>query len=313
MSRRVVARAYGGPEVLAVVDADPVSPAPGEVVIDVRAIGVNPIDYKLYSGAFGADPDVLPMGLGSEAAGIVGEVGDTAAGPVGPISVGDEVIVYPVSESYADRLVVSGDSVIPKPASLPWNEAAGLLAVGATAVDTLDTANVGAGDLLLVHGASGGVGSFVVQLGRARGATIIGTARPEHHDYVRSLGATPVSYGAGLDDRVRVLAPDGVDAVIDTAGSDEAIDVSVDLVRDRSRLVTTVPGPRPVEAGFRIVGALGPEGMEPRKRARVFLVDLAGNGDVRVRVARTYALTEAARAHADLRTPHAAGKFILLP
>jgi NADPH2:quinone reductase len=122
-----------------------------------------------------------------------------------------------------------------------------------------------------------------------------------------------VSYGAGLDDRVRVLAPDGVDAVIDTAGSDEAIDVSVDLVRDRSRLVTTVPGPRPVEAGFRIVGALGPEGMEPRKRARVFLVDLAGNGDVRVRVARTYALTEAARAHADLRKPHAAGKFILLP
>ena len=313
MSRRVVARAYGGPEVLAVVDAEAVNPAPGEVVIEVRAIGVNPIDYKLYSGAFGADPDVLPMGLGSEAAGIVGEVGDTAAGPVGPISVGDEVIVYPVSESYADRLVVSGDSVIPKPASLPWNEAAGLLAVGATAVDTLDTAHVGAGDLLLVHGAAGGVGSFVVQLARARGATIIGTARPEHHDYVRSLGAAPVSYGAGLGDRVRVLAPDGVDAVIHTAGSDESIDVSVELVRDRSRLVTTVPGPRPAEAGFRIVGARGPDGMEPRKRARVFLVDLAGNGDVRVRVARTYALSEAARAHADLRKPHAAGKFILLP
>ncbi|BAH49033.1 NADP-dependent oxidoreductase [Rhodococcus opacus] len=311
--RRVVARAYGGPEVLAVVDAEPADPAPGEVVIDVRAIGVNPIDYKLYSGAFGADPAVLPMRLGSEAAGVVAEVGDAATGPRGPIAVGDEVIAYPLSEAYADRLVVSGDSVVPKPASLPWNEAAGLLAVGATAVDTLDTANVGAGDLLLVHGASGGVGSFVVQLGRARGSTIIGTARPENHDYVRSLGATPVSYGDGLADRIRVLAPDGVDAVVDTAGSDEAIDVSVDLVRDRSRLVTTVPGPRPVEAGFRIVGALGPEGMEPRKRARAFLVDLAGNGDVRVRVARTYALSEVARAHADLRKPHAAGKFILLP
>ncbi|MGW5146109.1 NADP-dependent oxidoreductase [Rhodococcus koreensis] len=311
--RRVVARAYGGPEVLAVVDAEPADPAPGEVVIEVRAIGVNPIDYKLYSGAFGTDPAVLPMRLGSEAAGVVAEVGDAATGPRGPIAVGDEVIAYPLLEAYADRLVVSGDSVVPKPASLPWNEAAGLLAVGATAVDTLDTANVGTGDLLLVHGAAGGVGSFVVQLARARGATIIGTARPVHHDYVRSLGATPVSYGDGLSDRIRVLAPDGVDAVIDTAGSDEAMDVSVDLVRDRSRLVTTVPGPRPVEAGFRIVGALGAEGMELRKRFRAALVDLAGNGDVRVRVARTYALSEAARAHADLRKPHAAGKFILLP
>ena len=311
--RRVVARAYGGPEVLAVVDAEPVDPAPGEVVIEVRAIGVNPIDYKLYSGAFGADPAALPMRLGSEAAGVVAEVGDAATGPSGPIAVGDEVIAYPLSEAYADRLVVSGDSVIPKPASLPWNEAAGLLAVGTTAVDTLDTANVGTGDLLLVHGAAGGVGSFVVQLARARGATIIGTARPGNHDYVRSLGATPVSYGDGLTDRIRVLAPDGVDAVIDTAGSDEAIDVSVGLVRDPSRLVTTVPGPRVGEAGFRIVGALGPEGMEPRKRARGFLVDLAGSGDVRVRIARTYALSEAASAHADLRNPHAAGKFILLP
>ncbi|MFF2112788.1 NADP-dependent oxidoreductase [Rhodococcus koreensis] len=311
--RRVVARAYGGPEVLALVDAEPAGPAPGEVVIEVRAIGVNPIDYKLYSGAFGADPAVLPMRLGSEAAGVVAEVGDSATGPRGPIAVGDEVIAYPLSEAYADRLVVSGDSVVPKPASLPWNEAAGLLAVGATAVDTLDTANVGTGDLLLVHGAAGGVGSFVVQLARARGATIIGTARPGNHDYVRSLGATPVSYGDGLSDRIRVLAPDGVDAVIDTAGSDEAVDVSVDLVRDRSRLVTTVPGTRAGEAGFRIVGALGPEGMELRKRFRAALVDLAGNGDVRVRVARTYALSEAARAHADLRKPHAAGKFILLP
>ncbi|QSE94524.1 NADP-dependent oxidoreductase [Rhodococcus pseudokoreensis] len=311
--RRVVARAYGGPEVLAVVDAEPVGPARGEVVIEVRAIGVNPIDYKLYSGAFGADPVALPMRLGSEATGVVAEVGDSATGPRGPIAVGDEVIAYPLSEAYADRLVVSGDSVVPKPASLPWNEAAGLLAVGATAVDTLDTANVGTGDLLLVHGAAGGVGSFVVQLARARGATVIGTARPGNHDYVRSLGATPVSYGDGLSDRIRVLAPDGVDAVIDTAGSDEAIDVSVGLVRDRSRLVTTVPGPRAGEAGFRIVGALGPESMEPRKQARAALVDLAGSGDVRVRVARTYALSEAARAHADLRKPHAAGKFILLP
>ncbi|MEN0137619.1 MAG: NADP-dependent oxidoreductase [Rhodococcus sp. (in: high G+C Gram-positive bacteria)] len=311
--RRVVARAYGGPEVLAVVDAETAGPAPGEVAIEVRAIGVNPFDYKLYSGSFGADPAALPLGLGSEAAGVVAEVGDGATGPRGPIAVGDEVIAYPLSKAYADRLVVSGDSVVPKPASLPWNEAAGLLAVGATAVDTLDTGNVGSGDLLLVHAAAGGVGSMVVQLARARGATIIGTARPENHDYVRSLGATPVSYGDGLGDRIRVLAPDGVDVVIDTAGGDEAIDVSVDLVRDRSRLVTTVPGLRHAQLGFTIVGAMGPDGMEPRKRARTALVDLAGAGDIRVRVARTYALSEVARAHADLRKPHAAGKFILLP
>ncbi|MDV7356188.1 NADP-dependent oxidoreductase [Rhodococcus oxybenzonivorans] len=313
MTRRVVARGYGGPEVLTVVEVDPVPPARGEVAIEVRAIGVNPIDYKRYSGAFGTDPDSLPMGLGAEAAGVIVEVGEDATGPDGPLSPGDEVIAYPVDGAYADRLVVGADSVVRKPPSLPWNEAAGLLVAGTTAVETLDVIQVGSGDLVLVHGAAGAVGSCVVQVACGRGATVIGTARPGHHDYVRSLGATPVSYGDGLADRVRVLAPDGVDAVIDTVGGEEAVDVSVASVRDPSRMVTTLAVPRAVDAGFLGVGGKNPASREVRRRLRSVVVDLADRGDLRVRVARTYWLAEAGRAHTELASPHPAGKFVLLP
>ncbi|MCQ4119083.1 NADP-dependent oxidoreductase [Rhodococcus tibetensis] len=313
MTRRVIARGYGGPEVLAVVEVAPVPPARREVAIEVRAIGVNPIDYKRYSGAFGTDPASLPLSLGAEAAGVVVEVGEDASGPDGPLSPGDEVIVYPAEGAYADRLVVAADSVVRKPPSLPWNEAAGLLVAGTTAVETVDAAKIGAGDLLLVHGAAGAVGSCVVQVACSRGATVIGTARPENHDYLRSLGATPMSYGAGLAGRVRVLAPEGVDAVIDTVGGEEAVDVSVELVRDPPRMVTTVAVPRAVEAGFLGVGGTNPASREVRRRLRSPVVDLADRGDLRVRVARTYWLSEVARAHTELARSHPAGKFVLLP
>ena len=132
MAKAVVAQAFGGPEVLAVVERELPAPGPGEVVVEFKAIGVNPIDYKLYSGAFGDDPSTLPQTVGSEGAGVVTAVGPDAVGPRGPIAVGDEVVVYRGDGVYASSAIQSAQAVLPKPESLGWEDAAGLLLTGAT-------------------------------------------------------------------------------------------------------------------------------------------------------------------------------------
>src|SRR5947209_17416843 len=221
MSRVVVATAFGGPEVLSVVEQPDGPPGPGEAVLEIRAAGINPADWKSYTGAFGADPSRLPLRLGFEAAGVVSAVGEGATGPAGPLAVGDGGIASRVSGAYADRLVVPAAAVVPKPAALDWPAAAGLMLTGATAVHALTATGVGEGDTVLVHGAAGGVGLALVQLARARGARVIGTAGGHSADLVTRLGGDPVRYGEGLADRVRALAPDGVDAAIDAVGTDE--------------------------------------------------------------------------------------------
>ncbi|EOM78601.1 NADPH:quinone reductase [Rhodococcus rhodnii LMG 5362] len=307
----MVAQRYGGPEVLAVVDEDLPELAPGQVRVDLRAIGVNPFDFKSYSGAFGDDPEKLPLSIGTEGAGVVAAVADEAVSPDGLLAVGTEVIVYPGTGMYAESVVVSATSVLVKPPSLAWEPAAGLLLTGVTAMDTLDTAATGPDDVVLVHGASGGVGSATVQLAVGRGATVVGTASADNLDYVRGLGAIAVPYGSGLADRVREAAPGPVTVAIDTAGTDEAVDVSVDLVADRSRIVTIAAGAHADDAGIVRVG--GPQSAAARRAARQTVVELAGSGALSVRIARTFSLDDAATAHRDLAQPHPPGKFILLP
>ncbi len=240
MARAVVATAYGGPEVLDVIEVDVADPGQGQVLLDVRAAGVNPFDLVMYSGALGSDPDKLPMRLGLEAAGVVRAVGERADGPAGPIEPGDEVVVSGVMGAYADQLVVPAANAVPRPKALTWEQAGGLLVTGAAAVHMLTATGVSQGDTVLVHGAAGGVGTIAVQLAFARGARVIGSASTARHDVLRSLGAQPVEYGEGLEERVRALVPDGVDAALDTVGTDEAIDVSLALVRDGSRIATIV-------------------------------------------------------------------------
>ncbi|HVC25962.1 MAG TPA: NADP-dependent oxidoreductase [Acidimicrobiales bacterium] len=315
MALKVVANAYGGPEVLSLVDEPVGPPAEGAVLVDVRAAGTNPFDLKLYSGAFGRDPGALPMALGSEAAGVVIAVGGDAEGPSGPIRVGDEVIAYRAPGAYAQQVLVPGPAVVAKPAALTFEQASGLMLVGTTAVHALTAAAVRSGDTVLVHGASGGVGSMVVQIAVASGARVIGTAAPDRHDALRLLGAEPVAYGDGLVERVRALAPAGVDAAIDTVGTDEAVDVSVELVADRDRIATIAAFGRGGELGIKVLGA-GP-GADPgtaiRDAARLELVRLVAKGALTVRVARTYPLSEAADAHRELAGGHANGKIILVP
>jgi NADPH:quinone reductase len=315
MSLVAVAAAFGGPEVLSIIEVPTPEPGPGEARIEVRAIGVNPIDCKLYSGAFGADPGRLPLRLGSEAAGVVTAVGPDAIGPAGPVSVGDEVIAYRAPGAYAAELTLPAQALVPRPAGLDWAAAAGLMLTGATAWHALAATEVGAGDTVLVHGAAGGVGLIVVQLAVGRGATVVATASPARHDALRALGALPVAYGDGLADRVRAAAPEGVDVALDLIGTDEAIDVSLELVADRARIATIAAARRGLELGIKALG--GSPGADPgtaiRQAARLELARLAGEKALRVFVAQTFPLADVAAAHRAIMTGHISGKIALIP
>src|SRR5215467_4274603 len=289
MGRVVVAAEYGGPEVLLVIDEPTADPGPGEARIAVKAAGVNPVDYRAYSGAFGRDPAALPLRLGSEAAGVVTHVGPDALGPAGPVRTGDEVIAYRVSGAYASELVAPAHSLLPKPARLSWPQAAGLMLTGATAWHCLTAAG--------------------------SGATVIATASPARHEQLRQFGATPVSYGPGLADRVRELTPAGVDAALDLVGTDEAIDVSVELVQDQARIATIAAPRRAGQEGIKALGnSPGSDpGTEVRQAARLDLARLAGEGRLRVIIAAMYPLAQVADAHRAIMTGHTSGKIALIP
>jgi NADPH:quinone reductase-like Zn-dependent oxidoreductase len=311
----VIAAGYGGPEVLSVTEAPVPGPGPGEARIEVRAAGVNPVDVKSYSGAFGADPARLPIRLGAEAAGVVTAVGPGTAGPAGPVQAGDEVIAFRAPGAYAAELVVPGQALVPKPGTLDWPQAAGLMLTGVTAWHLLDATAVGAGDTVLVHGGSGGVGLMAVQLAVIRGAKVVATASPARHELLRDLGAIPVAYGPGLADRVAVVAPGGADAALDLVGTDEAWDVSMALVPDKARIATIVAFARGLQAGIKVLGgAPGADpGTEIRERARLELARLAQAGKLKVLVSQTFPLAETAAAHRAILDGHTTGKIALIP
>jgi NADPH:quinone reductase len=248
-------------------------------------------------------------------AGVVTQAGPDALGPAGPVRAGDEVIAYRVSGAYASELVVPAHCLLPKPARLSWPQAAGLMLAGATAWHCLAATGVRSGDTVLVHGAGGGVGMMAVQLAAGSGATVIATASPARHELLRQFGAIPVSYGPGLADRVRKLTPAGVDAAIDLAGTDEAVDVSIELVRDRARIATIAAPWRASQEGIKALGnSPGSDpGTEVRRAARPDLARLAGEGKLRVFIAAMYPLAQAADAHRAIMTGHTSGKIALIP
>lgn len=309
MTTVVRAESYGGPEVLAILEVPTPVPGPREVLVSVRAAGVNQADIKVYGGVWGTDPAKLPIPLGFEVAGVV-----TAIGPdVDAYAVDEEVIAHPVRGGYATDVVVPVSAVIAKPAGLDWPEAAGLMLTGTAAAHAVTAAAVSSGDTVLVHGAAGGVGLIAVQLLALRGATVVGTAAPAQHELLASMGVRPVAYGDGLLGRVREVAPDGVDAALDLAGTDEALDVSLALVEDRSRIATIANFDRGPREGIRVLGAGGEEGKEIREAAAPELADLAATGRLRVHLEKTFPLTDVVAAHELLASRRATGKIVLLP
>lgn len=302
MARKVVFYAYGGPDVLHVVEEEPPRPGVGEIRVRVRAAGVNPVDCRLRRGAFAAPGDTFPQTLGNEFAGVVDEVGPEVVDR----AVGDEVMGFTVARAYADYVVVPADQVTPKPAELSWAVAGALSAVGQTAYHALRALRVARGETLLVHAAAGGVGTVAVQLARDLGARVIGTASVANHGYLRQLGAIPVAYGEGLVDRVRAVAPQGVDAALDAVGG-AAVAASLALVSDPRRIGTLVDDAAVTTYGIRrLRGARSAETLAE-------LAALCAAGRLRLPVTRRFPLTAVADAHRVVETGHVRGKVVLIP
>jgi NADPH:quinone reductase len=311
-ARAVVAPKYGGPEVLEVREVDVPDPGPGEVTIEVRAAGLNPVDFKLFSGARGADPDALPLPVGLEVAGVLSAIGPDTEIASGGGEVGDEVVAFRVTGGYSSALTVSAADVFAKPATLDFPAAANLLLVGGTAADMLRVVPAQAGTTVVIHGASGAVGVSLLQQLAPLGVRAIGTASAANFDEVKRFGGEPVTYGDGLEGRLRDLAPDGFDAAYDCVGTDEAVDVSLALV-DPHRLVTIAAAGRAAEEGFEVVGAGRPDSAAFRDSNRAALLDLAARGELVVPVSRTFPLEEAGAALSFLAEEHPGGKLALIP
>ena len=299
--KAIVYEEFGGPEVLTLTEVARPVPGPGQVRVRVHAAGVNPIDGKIRSGAMRQMfPVELPTVPGSDVAGVVDALGEGVTGA----RVGDAVLGWAESGSYAEFALVS--AFIAKPAGLDWAVAAALPVAGETAARGLRELRVQAGETLLIHGAAGAVGGMAVQLAVARGLTVIGTASPDNQDYLAELGAIPTTYGPGLVDRVRALAPQGVDAVYDVAGKG-ALPDSITLRGGTDRIITIAD---PGAAGLGIPFSAG------NAKARDLsglaeLAELVARGEVRATIAATFELAEAAAAARISDAGHVRGKLVL--
>lgn len=290
--------AFGGPEVLHTIEAEPPQAEEGQIRISVRAVGVNPVDWRIRTGQRQAThPIQLPSGIGQDAAGIVDQVG---AGVVG-VREGDAVFGRGVS-TYAEQAVLT--SWAPLPASLSFAEAAGYPTVVETALRALGEVGVEPEQTLLINGASGGVGSAAVQIAVARGITVIGTAGASNQDYLRDLGAIAAEYGDDWADRVRAHGP--IDAAIDVAGSGVLPEL-VALTGDPDRVVTIADLSAP-DVGVRFLGVGGD--MVAALAAATQLIDA---GQLRIPIERSYPLAEAAAAQSDSQAGHTRGRRVLLP
>jgi NADPH:quinone reductase len=308
--RKWLAVDFGGPEVLRCVDVDVPDPGRGEVTIGVRAAGMNPADAKHIAPP--QDPAVLPLSLGYEVAGVVTALGPGTELASGGGSVGDPVVASLVSGGYATTITVPADSVFAMPAALTFAEAASLLLSATTAAELLHVSRARQGETVLLHGAAGAVGVSVLQQARHLGVRVVGTAGQADFGFVESFGGTPVEYGPGLLGRVRAAAPEGIAAALDTVGSDEAGDVSLALVGDRSRVVTIVAFARAKADGYVSIGASNPASGPFRASARGAILKLAADGDLTVPMAATFAFDDAPAALATLTGRHPPGKLALV-
>ncbi|MDQ1672717.1 MAG: hypothetical protein QOC98_1279 [Frankiaceae bacterium] len=312
-SRRWVAPEFGGPEVLQLVEEDLAQPTAGQVLVTVRAAGMNPADYKGFAPGPGKDASVLPKTVGFEVAGVVEALGPETELASGGGAVGDAVLAFRIYDGYASRLLIPAADVFAKPDALDFPAAANLLLAATTAAEMLHVTGVAEGDTIVLHGASGAVGVSVLQQVRELGVRVLGTAGERNAAVVRRYGGVPVVYGDGLEGRLRAEAPDGVAAALDAVGTDEAVDVSLALVPDRQRIVSIAAFGRVEAEGYRVIGGTMPDSARFRDAARSRLIDLAGRGRLEVPVARTFPLSEAPRALELLAGGHPGGKLALVP
>ena len=290
---------FGDPGVLEIVDLPDPHPRAGEVRIRVRAAGVNASDWKKRQGLMDQQ---LPQTLGYEAAGVIDEIGDDVSG----VAVGDRVFgASPYGAAQAQLAVLSYWAPIPD--SLDYAAAAAIPAAAETAARALDQLGVRAGGTVLINGASGSVGSAAVQLAVERGARVIGTGSPATHDTLRSLGAEPVAYGGGMSERVRAIAPAGVDLALDVAGSGVLPEL-VTLAGAPEHVITVADFLGAQQTGVRF--SRGDTGRATYALSQV--ARMAEAGRFSVKVGRTFPLAEVAEAHRVGEAGIVRGKLVLL-
>ena len=300
--RAITYRQYGTPDTLELTDVPDPRVGPGEVLIRVRSASVNPVDWKVMGGYLDGLMQVdFPAIPGWDVAGVVEAVGlDTPE-----YEVGDEVIAYARKDwvqhgTFAELVAAPVRTVARKPESLDWNQAAGLPLTGLTAYQLLHRLGTKAGDTVLVHAAAGGVGILAVQIARDLGARVIGTASEGNHDFLREMGVEPVTYGDGLAERVRELAPDGVDVVADFVGG--VLETTKAVLAEGGRHGSIADGS--VEEAGGISAWVRPDSADLQA-----LADLADAGKLTVPVAEVFALEDAAKAYALSQTGHVRGKI----
>jgi NADPH:quinone reductase-like Zn-dependent oxidoreductase len=313
MAHAIVYTEFGGPEVLHSIEVPDPTPGEGEVTIRVEAAGINPIDAKLRAGLRASASIDQPRRVGSDGAGVVTAVGEGVDG----FRVGDDVVFFGASGAYASDLAVLAKQVHPRPPHVTVAEGAALGAPASTAYQALRSLDVGAGDTLLVHAGSGAVGQLAIQFAVLWGATVIATSSEARFDRLRELGATPVVYGDGLVERVRDAAPQGVTVILDAAGTDEALQSSIELLADRDRIATLVRGRDAASLGIRAFSGGSPQPLTAqqlqwRTEAIPVTLVLLAAGRFSVEVGPTFPLADAAAAHRAL-AEGAAGKIALVP
>ena len=302
--RAVLYDRTGGPEVLYVAEVAEPIPAEGGATVRVRTVGLNPYDHKVRRGV-ARGPD-FPRGTGIDFAGVVAGVGGEASYEGGdPVGVGDEVLGWSAGLALRELVPVPSAHLARKPAGLSWGAAAALTTPTLTAHAALETLGIGAADVVLLSAAAGGVGVVYGQLARLRGATVLGTASPGNHDFLRELGMIPVSYGPGLAGRVRDLAPSPVTAVQDNIGG-ETIEVALELGLPPDRICTLADFAAVERLGIRTPGKYARSTAQLEQYAR-----LAEAGELRLPVAETFALDRVADAFALLETGHVRGKVVV--
>ncbi len=304
MPKAVRFEEYGGVDVLSVVEVPMPEPGPGQVLVRVKAAGINPGEAKIRDGLLHARwPATFPSGQGSDLAGIVARPGPGVTG----FAAGDEVIGFTDDRSsQAEYVLVEAGHLTARPAGVPWPVAGSLFVAGATAYAAVRAVALTAGDTVAVSGAAGGVGSITVQLARRAGATVIGLAGPANHGWLAGHGVIPVSYGDGAADRIRQAAAK-VDAFIDTFGANY-VELALDLGVEPSRIDTIVRFDAVPQYGIKA------EGNAAGASAAV-LAELAGlidAGELEVPVAATFPLAEVRDAYRLLAQGHHRGKIVLL-
>jgi len=305
-SRAVKFDKYGGVDVLQVVEVDRPVPGKGQVLVKVKAAGINPGEGSIREGKFAQQwPTTFPSGEGSDFAGVVEEVGKGVKG----IAAGDEVIGYTDNRaSHADYVVVDANHVVPRPAKVSWEQAGALFVVGTTAYAAVKAVALKKGDTVIVSGAAGGVGSVVCQLAVDAGAIVIGLASQPHHQWLSDHGVIPVAYGQGLPDRIRASSGGHADAFIDTFGNGY-VELAINLGIPPDRIDTIIDFVAAQKYGVKT------DGNSKGARAKV-LSELAGlidAGRLEIPIAKVYHLDEVREAYTELEQRHTHGKIVLVP